>query len=303
MDGQGEQVGRRDMQETNGMETLDQEQESPLAPTVVAKTLPADLLEKLQAPLPAEAVSPNPDRPGLSVIKVIYVVERLNEVFGLNGWHVVNQVVESGRMIVVKATVTVPGYGIEIEQYGGNDNPDRGDAYKGACTDALSKCASYLGVGMDVYKGLRDERLKTSANGLNGNGAGSHVARRSDGRTPAQNGASNGTVAPTGLTTKNVVERFSVLRTIIGAKDYNAILNRHGYRDVVGIPTLEKSQEVYRALLSVFRSRYRESRHQLGEAEYAKILRELRLSPKAKLSPDQAVKVFNHMAETLYTRP
>ena len=34
-------------------------------------------------------------------------------------------------------------------------NPDPvADAYKGACTDALSKCASYLGIGMDVYKGL-----------------------------------------------------------------------------------------------------------------------------------------------------
>ena len=142
------------------------------APAVDRKTLPADLLEKLKAPLPPEAVSPNPHKPGLSVIKVIYVVERLNEVFGLNGWRVVNQVVESGRMVVVKATVTIPEYGIVIEQYGGNDNPDRGDAYKGACTDALSKCASYLGVGMDVYKGLRDERLK---NAENGNGAASRA--------------------------------------------------------------------------------------------------------------------------------
>jgi hypothetical protein len=31
-------------------------------------------------------------------------------------------------------------------------------------------------------------------------------------------------------------------------------------------------------------------------------LRELRFSPKAKLSPDQAVRVFNHMAETLYAK-
>ena len=153
---------------------------------------------------------------------------------------------------------------------------------------------------MDVYKGLRDERI--GANGLNGSGAGPHGARPSDRRTPAQNGASNGSTAPTGLTTKNIVERFSALRTIIGRKAYNAILNQHGYRDVLGIPTLEKSQEIYRALLEVFRSRYRESRHRLGEAEYAKILSALRLSPKAKLSADQAVKVFNDMADTLYTK-
>jgi hypothetical protein len=280
-------------------ETLHQGQESSSAPTVVPKTLPADLLERLKVPLPPEAVSPNPDRPGLSVIKVIYVVERLNEVFGLNGWHVVNQVVESGRMIVVKATVTVPEYGIEIEQYGGNDNPDRGDAYKGACTDALSKCASYLGVGMDVYKGLREERLKNGSNGLNGHDAGAY-SRRPPLCTP--NGASNGGVAPTGLTIKNTLERFSALRTIVGAKAYNAILSQHGYRDVTGIPTLEKSRIVYGVLLDVFRSRYRESRLRLGEAEYGRILRELRLNPKAKLNPDQAVKVFNNMAETLNAR-
>jgi hypothetical protein len=40
------------------------------------------------------------------------------------------------RMVVVRATLVIPKYEIAIEQFGGNDNPDRGDAYKGACTDA-----------------------------------------------------------------------------------------------------------------------------------------------------------------------
>src|SRR5882762_8588836 len=125
--------------------------------------LPGDFIQRLKAPLPPEAVSPNPDKPGLSSIKVIFVVERLNEVFGLNGWKVVNEVVESGQMVVVKATLTVPKYGITVEQFGGNNNFDRGDAYKGACTDALSKCASYLGVGMDVYKGLHGEASRNGS--------------------------------------------------------------------------------------------------------------------------------------------
>jgi hypothetical protein len=56
--------------------------------------LPEDLKLKLREPLPAAAVSPNPQKPGLSAIKVIYVVERLNDVFGLNGWHVDNEMVE-----------------------------------------------------------------------------------------------------------------------------------------------------------------------------------------------------------------
>src|SRR5882757_849457 len=73
--------------------------------------LPGDFIQRLKAPLPPEAVSPNPDKPGLSSIKVIFVVERLNDVFGLNGWKVVNEVIESGQMVVVKATLTVPKYG------------------------------------------------------------------------------------------------------------------------------------------------------------------------------------------------
>jgi hypothetical protein len=149
-------------------------------------------------------------------------------------------VVESGRMVVVKATVTIPVYAIEVEQYGGNDNPDRGDAYKGACTDALSKCASYLGVGMDVYKGLRDERLKNGLNGQNGSAAGSQRTPHPNHLTGRQNGAGNGRPEPTGLTTKNMVERFATMRTIIGMKDYEAILAENGYRDVTNIQTLDR---------------------------------------------------------------
>ena len=84
---------------------------------------------------------------------MIYVVERLNDVFGLNGWHVDDEIVETGQMIVVRATLSIPKYAIAIEQFGGNDNPDRGDAYKGACTDALSKCASYWGSGWTCIRG------------------------------------------------------------------------------------------------------------------------------------------------------
>jgi Rad52/22 family double-strand break repair protein len=287
-----------EMQKVNGAESF-QERSTPVAPGAAVaashNALPPEILEKLKTPLPPEAVSPNPERPGLSVIKVIYVVERLNDVFGLNGWRVVNQVVESGRMVVVKATVTIPEYGIVIEQYGGNDNPDRGDAYKGACTDALSKCASYLGIGMDVYKGLRDERLK-AAPSSNGSQPTSRTTQPDARRAAAENGRPE----PTGLTTKNMVERFATMRRIIGPQDYDAILSTNGYRDLTNIPSLEKVRDVYRALVNVFRTRYRDARVALGEAEYTKILRELRFSPKAKLSPEQAVRVFNLMTETMY---
>lgn len=290
------------MQKVNGVEVHE--------PAVVAAVpvtrdasepfqLPPEFLQKLKAPLPPEAVSPNSDKPGLSSIKVIFVVERLNEVFGLNGWKVVNEVVESGQMVVVKATLTVPKYGITVEQFGGNNNFDRGDAYKGACTDALSKCASYLGVGMDVYKGLHgDGRKSGSAN----------VTPVPDEQTRAQRGAvpsaasnANGTNSAerTGLTSKNMTERFVAVKGVLGNQEFNEVLGRHGVRDVGQISSLEKAREIYRACLDSFRARYVTAMRQLGRAEYDKILSEFRFSPKARLSPEQSIRVFKFMQETL----
>jgi len=289
---------RGDMQTVNGVEHAPSSAAAPLPVTETSADtvqLPEDVKAKLKEPLPREAVSPNPQKPGLSVIKVIYVVERLNEVFGLNGWHVDNEVVETGRMIVVRATLSIPRYSIAIEQFGGNDNPDRGDAYKGACTDALSKCASYLGIGMDVYKGLYDP-------GAGHNGASSATRTPAPTARSTDNGSQSSCAPPTGLTSRNMAARFSSMRTVLGAREYSEILGRHGFREVTGIPSLEKAREVYRLLLDAFRIRFGETRKALGGPEYTKILRELRLHPKAKLNPDQAVRVFNHMEETLNAR-
>jgi len=123
-------------------------------------------LELLKTPLPAEAVKQHPTKTYLSSIKAIYVIERFNEVFGVGQW---TQKVEetsvdkASGMVVVKVIFEVPSLGIYYESFGGNDNGgagsknfDLGDAYKGATTDAITKIGSYLGVGMDVFKGLRD---------------------------------------------------------------------------------------------------------------------------------------------------
>lgn len=264
--------------------------------------LPPEVIAKLREPLPAEAVSPNAQKPGLSVIKVIYVVERLNEVFGLNGWRVINEVVENGRMVVVKAALKVPKYNVHIEQYGGNDNPDRGDAYKGACTDALSKCASYLGVGMDVYKGLHDDHRKNGSNPSPNGSKGTVVPGSSSKSSSAPSVRSARSATPTGLTSQNMAARFSSMRTVLGTREYGEILGRHGYREITDIASLEKARDVYRTLLDAFRARFAEAQQTLGTKEYAKILGELRLNPNARLSPEEAVRVFNHMEETLSAR-
>jgi len=116
-----------------------------------------EVRDKLREPLPKEAISQHPTKKFLSTIKAIYVVERLNDVFGIGQWSIKYDIVEAGeKMIVAKGVLMVPGFGIEIEQFGGNDNPDRGDAFKGACTDCLTKIGSYLEIGIDVFKGLSD---------------------------------------------------------------------------------------------------------------------------------------------------
>jgi hypothetical protein len=144
--------------------------ESALAPASDQKTalhqsqatrVPEGLVSRLNEPLPREAIAPHPSNPHLSSIKTIYQIERLNQVFGLGAWTAKSEIIENSRdtrMVVVKVRLQVPDWNIDLEQYGGNDNQDRGDAYKGAFTDALGKLCGYLGVGMDVYKGIGDSK-------------------------------------------------------------------------------------------------------------------------------------------------
>lgn len=104
--------------------------------------------------LPDEAVKKHPSKTYLSVIHPMYVIDVLNEAFGIGRWQYKTEPVNFvGKFAVVKGTLIVPEHGIHIEQFGGNDNADVGDAYKGASTDALTKIASYLGVGAMIYKG------------------------------------------------------------------------------------------------------------------------------------------------------
>jgi len=117
-----------------------------------------EIRNKLRAPLPKEAISKHPTKTFLSTIKPIYVVERLNDVFGIGAWFQTCEIVrQDSKMIVVKSFLKIPEYGIELEAFGGNDNADLGDAYKGAVTDALTKMCSYLEIGIDVFKGLADK--------------------------------------------------------------------------------------------------------------------------------------------------
>lgn len=118
------------------------------------KTLSNEQVAMLLKPLPQEAISQHPTKTFLSTIKAIYVTERLNEVFGVGAWKTKTEFVERvDKMVVTKTTLEIPEYGIYYEQFGGNDNQDLGDAYKGATTDAITKIGSYLGIAHEVFKG------------------------------------------------------------------------------------------------------------------------------------------------------
>jgi hypothetical protein len=122
-----------------------------------------DIRTALLAPLPPEALKQHPTRSYLTTINAIYVTERFNDVFGLDGWKFRTEIVkDDGKWVVVQvfftATTmmdidTIP-YEASIERsaFGGNDNEDVGDRYKGAVTDALTKIGSMLGVGTHVWK-------------------------------------------------------------------------------------------------------------------------------------------------------
>lgn len=124
------------------------------------------IYQKLTEPFPKEAYTVL-YRTGkeLTSIKAQYIVERLNEVFGLGGWRFDGEWKEEndGILFFGELTYSIEDSKGEIRSFstglipgfsdGGKDK-DRGDAYKGARTDALSKAASQLGVGNDVFKGL-----------------------------------------------------------------------------------------------------------------------------------------------------
>lgn len=123
------------------------------------KKLTAEQVAQLHQPLPEKAVKPHPTKGFLSTINSIYVTERLNEVFGVGSWQIKSEIIDNTqKMVVVKTTLTIPEYGIYYECFGGNDNADKGDAHKGAVTDAITKIGSWLGIGVEVWK---DEVGKT----------------------------------------------------------------------------------------------------------------------------------------------
>lgn len=103
----------------------------------------------------------------MSYVEGGYVIAKLNEAFSPLGWEF--KVAEKGTTdrknesnaegeVWVYGELSVVdhknGYRVTKGQYGQHPihkNVPIGDAYKAAATDSLKKCASYLGIALDVY--------------------------------------------------------------------------------------------------------------------------------------------------------
>ena len=141
------------------------------------KPLSSEQLAKIAEPLPPEAIAAHPRMAGLSTIKGIFVTERLNQVFGVGAWVVKTDLsapitsaiatTRDGRerieyTAVAKTIFTVPAHDIYYECIASSTNSDPGDAAKGATTDAITKIASWIGIGIDVYKGKHGAAPKSA---------------------------------------------------------------------------------------------------------------------------------------------
>jgi hypothetical protein len=110
-----------------------------------------------------------------------YVTERLNLVFGFN-WDfeiVDKQILDDEVIVEARLTVRTPnGQTIVKTQFGGAEikrhasGPRNGrplsiaDDYKAAASDALKKCASLLGVGLDLYGRDRPDDTDSSSSAI-----------------------------------------------------------------------------------------------------------------------------------------
>ena len=141
------------------------------------KQLTPEILEILARPLPPEALKDHPTKKdssgtAMTTIKAIYVIDRFNEAFGVGGWKVktdyithntVTRTTQAGKerteyISAIKTTFIVDAYGIHMECVAGSTNDDLGDALKGGTTDGLTKIASYLGIGADIWRGTQPKK-------------------------------------------------------------------------------------------------------------------------------------------------
>jgi hypothetical protein len=135
---------------------------------LLMQTLSEAQVDFLLQRTPKHEIKTRQGRGGLqfSYVEHGYVTERLNLVFGFNWDFEVTdkQILEDEVIVEAKLTVRTPGSQTIVKtQFGGADIKRHAsgaksgrplsiaDDYKAAASDALKKCASLLGIGLDLY--------------------------------------------------------------------------------------------------------------------------------------------------------
>ncbi len=141
-----------------------------------------EVRDKLRKPFPKEAYSKIESKSFLTSLKAAYVVERLNDVFGVGRWNYSHSVIrETDEQVLIKGQLIILDYDCIVpETYGSHKIVGKGvelaDGYKSAMTDGLTKAASYVEIGHEVFKGL----INPDGNYKNGFG-------KPENKPPAQN--------------------------------------------------------------------------------------------------------------------
>lgn len=131
-----------------------------------------DAFKGFLKPFQDEAYSVDSSRGfNLTSIKAQYVVERLNDTVGVDGWTIRPEFMEKGEGVLCNLMLIVDNgvRGIARQATGFSAiKKNVGDAYKGAQTDALCKAASMFGIGNEVFKGNVAPPVKKAAKAVVG---------------------------------------------------------------------------------------------------------------------------------------
>lgn len=140
-----------------------------------------ELYGKLSKPFPEEAIQRTKSAEthrgyDTTGIGYQYVVDRLNEVCGINGWGFTYEIIkeiEGKYRDKADGTPGMPFFDITVNISmwigdkenvkpcaGGHISPMYGDALKGAITSGLKKTAALFGVGSEAYRGAIDDDNK-----------------------------------------------------------------------------------------------------------------------------------------------
>ncbi len=119
----------------------------------------AEAQQVIQRPLDRKRVKHRPGRGGTTFdyIPADYAIELLNEAFGFE-WdtRIINHIqVDSTVIVQLELSVpALPALPVVKQQFGScdvNKGVTVGDAFKGAASDALKKCATLLGIALELY--------------------------------------------------------------------------------------------------------------------------------------------------------